>query len=145
MTEQTGQCMCGAVTITAALSDDRMTACNCDMCRRWSSSAFLSVRVDQDSIVMDGPVRRFQSSAWAERGFCDTCGSNLWYRITAEGPGQGQYNFAAGLFDTGEKKIGREFFVDTKPQGYGFAGDHSRLTQAETYALFAPNEEGETQ
>ena len=28
MTEQTGQCMCGAVTITAALSDDPMTACN---------------------------------------------------------------------------------------------------------------------
>ncbi len=65
--------------------------------------------VDQDSITIDGPARRFQSSDWAERGFCDTCGSNLWYRITAEGPGHGQYNFAAGLFDTGDMKIGREF------------------------------------
>ncbi|MDF1716659.1 MAG: GFA family protein [Antarcticimicrobium sp.] len=145
MTELSGQCLCGAVSITAKLLDERLTVCNCDMCRRWTSAAFMSVRVDQDSITIDGKARRFQSSDWAERGFCDTCGSNLWYRITAEGPGHGHYNFAAGLFGTGEMKIGREFFVDTKPQGYRFAGDHARLTEAETFALFAPKDEGETQ
>jgi hypothetical protein len=134
--DKTGQCMCGAVTVKATLSSDILNVCNCDMCRRWTGSEFISVRVHQDSIVLDGPVQRFQSSEWAERGFCGTCGSTLFYRLTADVPGHGDYNFAAGMFDTRDMKIGLEFFVDTKPQGYALSGNHTRLTRAETAAHF---------
>jgi hypothetical protein len=31
-----------------------------------------------------------------------------------------------------------EIFVDCKPAGYAFAGDHERWTEAETFARLAP-------
>jgi len=145
MSAVTGRCMCGAVKVTADLSREDLTVCNCDMCRRWTGAAFMSVRVHQSSIHIDGPTRRFKSSDWAERGFCDACGSTLWYRLTAPGPGHGAYNFSAGLFDTGDMNIGQEYFVDSKPQGWAFAGDHLKVTEAETMAMFAPKDEGEPQ
>jgi len=52
--------MCGAVTVTADLSRDDLTVCNCDMCRRWTGAAFMSVRVMQSSIHIDGPTRRWE-------------------------------------------------------------------------------------
>ena len=37
----------------------------------------------------------FESSEWAERGFCKECGSHLFYRLKATH----QYIMPAGLFD----------------------------------------------
>lgn len=144
MTEQilNGQCLCGAVTITAtAAIVPRLRACHCDMCRQHCSGPFVSIETDPASVKLTGPVKTFQSSDWAERGFCDRCGSTLFYRT----PEDDVRNLSAGVFDNagnGEMKI--EFFSDMCPQGYALSGGHKKLTSKETIALFAPNE-GETQ
>jgi hypothetical protein len=40
-----------------------------------------------------------------------------------------------GAFDdTGSFGLNEEIFIDRKPAAYGFAGDHPRLTEAETIA-----------
>ncbi|MDU8910148.1 GFA family protein [Aestuariicoccus sp. MJ-SS9] len=131
-TKITGHCLCGAVTVTAtANAVPRLRACHCDMCRRHTSGAFFSI--EADVVQIDGPARSFRSSDWAERGFCGTCGSTLWYGTVADGV----RNLSAGLFDNaggGEMKI--EFFADRCPHGYALAGDHRRLSSAETEALF---------
>lgn len=133
-----GECLCGAVTVTAAAADvPRLRACHCDMCRRHNSGMFLTVETEPSSVVFQGPVQVFQSSAWAERGFCGACGSTLFYRKTHDG----HSNLAAGLFpNAGNGEMQMEFFADACPEGYAFAGDHTRLSTKETIALFAPEE-----
>jgi len=111
------------------------------MCRRWTSSMFMSVPTEPGSITITGPAKAYRSSDWAERGFCDTCGSALWYATVHDD----HKNLAAGLFNNAAgNTLKLEFFSDLKPEGYALAGDHKRLTTAETIALFAP-EEGDDQ
>jgi len=139
-----GQCMCGAVKVAAEPARDALTACHCNMCRQWSSGPFMAMSAIPGSVRVEGPVKVFQSSDWAERAFCETCGSNLWYRITAKGPGHGHHQLAAGLFDTGDTPIGLEVFIDEKPAGYEFTGARKQMTGAEIMAAFAPKNEGES-
>ncbi len=135
-----GQCLCGAVTVTAEPARAGLSACHCDMCRRWTSSALIAFEAVEGSVTAEGPVRTFTSSDWAERAFCEVCGSNLWYRITAPGPLHGQYQMAAGLFDIGDMPIKLEVFIDRKPAGYAFAGERRQMTEAEVFALYAPKD-----
>jgi len=133
--------MCGAVTVTATRAKPAIRACHCDMCRRWTSSMFMSIPTDPKSIVVNGPVKTYRSSDWAERAFCETCGSALWYLAVDDQIRQ----LAAGLFENAaDNAMKLEFFSDKMPTGYALTGDHKRLTEADCIALFAPNE-GENQ
>ncbi|MEM9968384.1 MAG: GFA family protein [Pseudomonadota bacterium] len=130
-----GQCLCGAVTVRASTFEPVLRVCHCDMCRRHTSGAFVSIETDPKSVQISGPSKSFRSSDWAERGFCADCGSTLWYRAVEHGT----YELAAGLFENaGGATIKLEYFVDQCPQGYAFAGAHERLTAQQTIALFAP-------
>lgn len=138
--------MCGAVSISAEAARPSVGACHCDMCRRWTSSMLMTISAAPGSVQVSGPVKTFTSSDWAERAFCDTCGSALWYRVTAEGPMHGQYQLAAGLFDNaGGHPLSLELYIDKKPDGYAFAGERRQMTEAEVLAIFAPSEEGEAE
>ncbi|WP_299564425.1 GFA family protein [uncultured Sulfitobacter sp.] len=131
-----GRCLCGAVTVNAMLGA-RLRACHCEMCRRHCSGPFFSVETVGDSAEVTGPVQVFGSSPWAERAFCSTCGSTLWYATLHDK----HRNFSAGLFeDAGGATLDIEFFADSCPQGYALAGNHQKLTTTETIALFAPDE-----
>jgi hypothetical protein len=130
-----GQCLCGAVTVSATVENPIVRACHCDMCRRHTSSMFMSLPAD--NIEFMGPTKSYRSSEWAERGFCGTCGSTLWYRTI----GDDQINPSAGLFDNAaDAALKLEFFADAAPEGYALAGDHRKMTTTETMALFAPEE-----
>jgi hypothetical protein len=141
MTDQIqGQCMCGAVTITAQSDAQIVRACHCDMCRQWTSSMFMSVPTKPGTITVHGPVKTYRSSDWAERGFCAVCGSALWYMTVHDQV----RNLAAGLFENAAGfPLTLEFFHDSKPVGYTFAGGHRRLSDAETIAMFTPSEKQE--
>lgn len=129
-----GQCLCGAVKVTATVTNPIVRACHCDMCRRHTSSAFMSLATDPGSETIEGPAKSFQSSDWAERGFCEVCGSTLWYGTLHDGA----KHLAAGLFDNAAgAPLKLEFFADQCPSGYAFAGDHKRLTAQDTIALFS--------
>lgn len=133
-----GRCLCGAVTVSALVEESNLRACHCEMCRKHTSGMFISVSTLPGSVEATGPYTSFRSSAWAERGFCQTCGSTLWYGTVADGvrhPSAGLFEDAAG----GEMTL--EFYADKCPQGYELAGGHQKLTTEETEALFAPNEE----
>lgn len=128
-----GQCLCGAVTIEAVLEETGLTVCHCDMCRRHTSSFFAGLAPVQSSLKIEGPARSFRSSDWAERGFCEVCGSTLWYGTVHDGA---RY-LAAGLFDNAAgKAVDVEYYIEKCPLGYGVKGDHKRMTEAETIAFF---------
>ena len=135
MEKLTGQCLCGAVRIAVTPAKDELHACHCEMCRRWTGSAFVEVDVRPEDLDVTGPVKTRATSDWAERAWCDDCGSTLWYGTLHDGA----KHLAAGLFENAaDAPLKLEFFVDKCPQGYALAGDHKRLTTDETIALFAP-------
>ncbi len=76
----------------------------------------------------------FDSSAWAERGFCKQCGSHLFYRIKANQ----QYMIPAGLFDNSDSfEFSRQVFIDNKPDFYSFSNETRDMTEAEIFAMYA--------
>jgi hypothetical protein len=130
----TGNCLCGKIGVTITPPEPHLDACHCAMCRRWGGSAFLSTRLVKDPVITGAEhITRFASSDWAERGFCSSCGSHIFYYLK---PRDG-YSFAAGLFDgTADYSLTEEIFIDAKPDSYSFAGDHERLTAEEVIAKF---------
>lgn len=131
----TGQCLCGAVQVTASVDNPRLRACHCDMCRQHGSGPFFSLETLPDSITVTGPATVFKSSDWGGRAFCATCGSTLWYEMSEDG----SRNLSAGLFpDAGGGTLEVEYFTDKCPHGCTLAGQHTKLTTQETLALFAP-------
>jgi len=132
-----GSCLCGAVRVTATPLGDSMHVCHCDMCRAWTGTALMSFKADPGTFEATGPVRKRATSDWAERAWCDECGSSLYYRVTAPGPHFDMHHVASGLFaDAGGLTLNNELFVDKRPGGYRFAGDLPGMTQAEVEALF---------
>lgn len=132
-----GRCLCGAVEVQVTRFGPGMSACHCDMCRRWSGSAFVALHASADNVTLDGPVKTLATSEWAERGWCDACGSTLFYRLKADG----SYGLSAGLFDNAAGRgLTEEYYIDQKPAGWAFAGDHNRMNEAETLAFFGISE-----
>ena len=94
-----GRCLCGAVSVEVEPKEEALHACHCEMCRRWTGAMLVAVPVAADAFKAEGPVRTRATSGWAERAWCDECGSSLWYRVTAPGPYHNAHHVAAGLFD----------------------------------------------
>ena len=83
-TEQTtnGHCLCGAVDFKIKGALRPIMYCHCEQCRRASGHfvAATACHPDQLSIVGEENVKWFRSSPNAERGFCNNCGSNLFWK-----------------------------------------------------------------
>ena len=103
-----GQCLCGAVTFTGRWTDQSLKACHCGQCRRWSGHVWAAGTTDD--LTITGEVRWFQSSDFAERGFCPLCGSSLFWRRQ----GSAAIDVAGGAVDapTGLHMDGHIFVQD---------------------------------
>ena len=126
-----GKCLCAAVTFTADDVSPHVHACHCSMCRNWSGGPALAVQVGAIELTGSEHIGRYDSSAWAERGFCKRCGTSLFYRLKETN----QHFVWQGTFDDQTPfHLAAEIYVDEKPSGYDFSGDHPRLTGAEFLA-----------
>ena len=134
-----GSCLCGATRFTAESMSNKVGACHCSMCRRWSGGPLMAVDCGTDvSFENEGNLSVFDSSAWAERGFCNQCGSHLFYRIK----GVKQYFMPSGLFDDDKAFVfDNQVFIDEKPSYYCFANETENMTGAEVFAKYAPPSE----
>ena len=136
--KRTGQCLCGAVKFTGTCETTEHSACHCGMCRRWCGGAPLfSVLCKDVRFEGEANITRHTSSSWAERGFCKTCGSTLFYLYK---PKDAYFMAVGALDDAAEYRLAEEIFIDEKPAGYTFTGDHPRLTKAECMAKHAANQ-----
>ncbi|UWQ60725.1 GFA family protein (plasmid) [Leisingera caerulea] len=126
-----GRCLCGAVKIRVeGAHDPRPGACHCRMCQRWSGGLFLCFEADAEAVTVEGPVARYQSSAFAERAFCSTCGSHLWMRDT-DGEDTA-YDLTPGLFDEAQDwPLRSEIYADRAMAAVRLEGDHTRTTRDE--------------
>lgn len=83
--------------------------------------------------VFDGPVTAYSSSEGADRGFCATCGTHLFFHAKAAGI----HGIPIGLFDDQSGLPFRaEIYIDDKPDYYTFAGETKQMTGEEFEAQF---------
>ncbi len=129
-----GQCLCGAVTLTADAIKAHADACHCRMCRRWGGGPLLAVGCGSEvSFTGEEHIALYDSSEWAERGFCRRCGTHLFYRLKETR----RYAIPAGLLDDEDQLTLREqIFIDEKPAFYDFANDTRNLTGEEVFAEY---------
>ena len=79
----------------------------------------------------------YDSSAWAERGFCRNCGSHLFYRLKDSQ----QHQVPVGLFEDQQAfALELQVFIDCKPAFYSFAEKTRVMSEAEVIAAFAPSQ-----
>lgn len=133
-----GRCLCSAVTISAASADTKLGACHCAMCRRWAGGPYLALDCGTEvSFEGEQNIGVFDSSDWAERGFCKQCGSNLFYRLKQNK----QYIMSPGLFDDiGDITFDHQVFIEEKPAYYDFANKTHNMTGEECFAAFASDD-----
>lgn len=96
--EYSGGCQCGAVRFHAAELRDNAHVCHCRMCQKSSGGLFADgVGVRHEHLTWTrGKPSEFFSSDHAARGFCNRCGTPLYYR-TVGGP---HVSITIGSFDT---------------------------------------------
>lgn len=130
-----GACLCGATKVSASPMEDNIGACHCYTCRKWGGGPFLSVHCNSEVSFSDtDAITVFASSEWAERGFCASCGSHLFYRLLSSG----DYFIPAGLFDSvGDIAFDHQVFIDQKPSYYEFANETKNQTGEEVFAEFS--------
>jgi hypothetical protein len=133
--ENQGSCLCGAIRILVKTIDKNIGVCHCQMCRTWGGGPLLGVDCGSD-VVFEGQenITTFNSSEWAERGFCNKCGTHLFYRLKENN----QYFMPVGLFEQSQDFIfDIQIFIDEKPTYYCFANETKNLTGAEFLAQFS--------
>ena len=106
------------------------------MCRKWGGGPLLAVDGGTE-VKIDGEefVSVFDSSEWAERGFCKKCGTHLFYRLK----GINEYQIPVGLLENSDNlKFDIQVFIDKKPENYSFVEKTKTMTRQEIYDLYAP-------
>ena len=136
MTKAKGQCLCGAVKFTVKNISNNVDACHCGMCRRWGGGPLMVIGCGSD-VEYEGEenITVYDSSEWAERGFCKKCGSHLFYRLKDIK----DHQIPAGLFEDQESfNFNLQVFIDRKPSFYSFANKTIEMTEAEVIEKYAP-------
>ena len=77
-----GSCLCGGITyeVTGKLRD--VIACHCTQCRKTSGHFVAATACDDDDLKFNklDTLTWYRSSPIAERGFCNRCGSTMFFR-----------------------------------------------------------------
>jgi len=129
-----GHCLCGEITFIVKKMKPTMCACHCSSCRRWGGGPLFSVDCGLEvDFVSTEKINVFQSTTWAERGFCQQCGSHLFYRFKENN----KYFMPIGLFDQQKGIIfDHQIFIDEKPTYYCFSNETQNMTGKEVFELF---------
>ena len=81
-----GSCLCGAVTFQLTGKMRGIIACHCVECRKVSGHYWAATSVAEEDLHFesDEGLAWYRSSDAISRGFCQTCGSTLFYKPLAE-------------------------------------------------------------
>lgn len=93
----------------------------------------MGVPCDTPAFLNEAMPARYVSSDWAEREFCPTCGSSLFWSMR---DGSHRVVSAQTLDDLTGVTFDSQIFVDEKPSCYDFANVTTIMTGAEVLAAF---------
>lgn len=107
-----GRCLCGGVQFDIQGPLRPVIYCHCKMCRQATGHFVAATACERKDLhfVSDRSLSWYQSSPTARRGFCGTCGSQLFW----EAQGRTGMSILAGALDlpTGLKAEGHIFTAD---------------------------------
>ncbi len=117
-----GSCMCGSVTYEFDGALDGVVCCHCTQCRKQTGHHFATVEADKNRfrLTNDSSLTWYQASPIARRGFCNNCGSSLFWDMF-DAP---KIDILAGSVD-GSLGVGVKAHVHVSEKGdyYELAGD----------------------
>ena len=123
----TGSCLCGAVAYRLEGDLRPSVACHCSQCRKTSGHYWSATQVtaDQFTLTSDETLTWFASSETAKRGFCNRCGSSMFWIHEGDG---GAISIASGTLDgpTG-LHTDKHIFVKDKGDYYDIADGTPQL------------------
>jgi hypothetical protein len=93
----TGSCLCGGVSFEISGPLRPVVACHCTQCRKQSGhyGAFTACQNADLRFTRDSTLAWYRASDNAGRGFCNTCGSLLFWKAD----GRDSTSIAAGSLD----------------------------------------------
>jgi hypothetical protein len=133
-TNHVAECLCGKVTLQADAVERKFTACHCGQCCQWGGVWLAAACGSEVVITGQENLSLYDSSAWAERGFCSQCGTHMFYRTK-----QDQLHFVPVALFKGivDFKMDRQIFFDKKPEYYCFSNDTVKFTEQEMFEQFS--------
>lgn len=139
MTEKSGRCLCGAVKFKAVPKNREVGVCHCSMCRRNNAGPFFAIDCgDTLAFEDEANVGVYDSSDWAQRGFCRQCGSSLFWRLKDKSMSA----VAADAFDDLDGlEFTHEVFIDEKPGYYSFAQKTRQLTGQQVFEMVGADQD----
>lgn len=126
----TGSCLCGRVKIKVEQLDRQVVACHCTQCRKQTGHFYAATRARLADIAIDGEqsITWYQASEHAERGFCQQCGSALFWRQK----GATSMSILAGCLDSPTGlELTRHIFTSDKGDYYDITDGHEEYPQAD--------------
>jgi len=137
-TKGKGGCLCGSVKFSVQNISKSVGACHCTSCQKWTGGPLMTVECGSDvSFVDEENISVYNSSDWAERAFCNKCGSHLYYRLKDAN----QFIMPVGLFDTEIPFVfDHQIFIESMPSYYCFENETKKMTGKEVFAQFSPPE-----
>ena len=112
-----GSCLCGAVSFETDNLLSETSACHCGQCRKTSGHVWATTYTQHAEVRFsnDAGLKWFKSSGWAQRGFCQECGSSLFYKLNDDP----RLMVAAGAWDDADHlKLSGHIFVAHKADYY---------------------------
>jgi len=95
---RSGSCLCGGVQYEITGTLGPVIYCHCAQCRKTSGHHVAATRCPTGALTCakDETLRWYRASDTAERGFCERCGGNLFWK-----PDHGRHiSVFAGTIDT---------------------------------------------
>jgi len=132
--EMSGKCLCGSVCFVARGSIKRVSACYCGQCRTQNGGgAFYGVEL-QGELTVEGEdsLAWYVSSEKASRGFCQRCGSSLFWRAHND---PSFFDVSIGtLNDSRGLRLDAHIFVDSCPAYLSVPESAPQFTEEEVLA-----------
>lgn len=129
-----GSCLCGRTGLSTTNLSKNVGACHCNTCRKWGGGPLMAVDCGTEvSLKGEEQIGVFNSSEWAERGFCTQCGAHLFFRMKTNN----QYFVPVGLFQESEGFVfDHQVFIEEQPDYYCFANETKDMTGAELFSQY---------
>lgn len=132
MMDYTCSCFCGRVRFEIELKNFNLEVCHCSACRKlMGATGFAGLEcVGKLNWLSEERAAVFQSSERGERGFCEHCGSSLYFQFL---PTHTFFVPIAVVTDLPEEKVRfvEEIYYDSKPCYYSFANATCKKTAAD--------------
>ena len=139
-----GACFCGNVKIEGRVSADKIMACHCTDCQKFSGAPFRAVAVMPASDVsISGDITEFRKIAESgnERlqGFCGKCGSQIY----ATDPDKSLFMVRTGCLEQHQELVPvKHIFGKSASPWIGKIGDASWVTEGPASDAMTPFKAG---